>query len=82
MDLWAGSAEEPGILKRHAQGCVGPSRGLEDSNLPLSARLVCSALLHFRSSWKVNSRNYFALCAFSEGLHSPSSRQQGFLCGI
>jgi hypothetical protein len=37
MDLWAGSAEEPGILKRHAQGCVEPSRGLEDSNLPLSA---------------------------------------------
>jgi hypothetical protein len=38
--LWmpgAGSAEEPGILQRHAQGCVEPSGGLEDSKLPLSA---------------------------------------------
>jgi hypothetical protein len=33
----AGSAEEPGILQRHAQGCVEPSAGLEDPNLPLSA---------------------------------------------
>jgi hypothetical protein len=30
-----GSAEEPGIVQRHAQGCVGPLRGLEDTNLPL-----------------------------------------------
>jgi hypothetical protein len=38
--LWksgAGSAWEPGLLQRHAQGCVEPSRGLEDPNLPLSA---------------------------------------------
>jgi hypothetical protein len=38
--LWisgAESAEEPGILQRSSQGCVEPSRGLEDSNLPLSA---------------------------------------------
>ena len=33
----AGSAEEPGLLQRHAQGCVECSRGLEDANLPLSA---------------------------------------------
>jgi hypothetical protein len=33
----AGSAEEPGILKHHAQGCVDPSRGLGDPILPLSA---------------------------------------------
>ena len=39
-ELWisgAGSAEEPGIVQRHGQGCVEPSRGLEDPNLPLSA---------------------------------------------
>ena len=38
-ELWksgAGSAEGPGILQRHAQGCVERSRGLEDPNLPLS----------------------------------------------
>ena len=33
----AGSAEEPGILQRHAQGYVEPSRGLADPNVPLSA---------------------------------------------
>ena len=33
----AGSAEEPGILQRHTQGCVEPLRGLENPNLPLSA---------------------------------------------
>ena len=37
MDIWAGSAEEPGLLQRHNQGRVGPSRGLEDANLPISA---------------------------------------------
>ena len=39
-ELWksrTGSADEPGILRRHAQGCVEPSRGLEDPNVPLSA---------------------------------------------
>ena len=39
-ELWtsgAGSAEEPGILQQHDQGCVGPPRGLEDPILPLSA---------------------------------------------
>jgi hypothetical protein len=32
----AGSAEEPGIVQRSGQGCVEPSRGLEDPKLPLS----------------------------------------------
>jgi hypothetical protein len=38
-ELWnsgEGAAEEPAILQRHAQGCVEPSRGLEDPILPLS----------------------------------------------
>jgi len=52
----AGSAEEPGVLQRHVQGCVEPSGGLEDPKLPLPARLVCSSLLHLLSSWKVDSR--------------------------
>ena len=30
-----GSAEEPGIVQRHAQGCVERLRGLEGSNHPL-----------------------------------------------
>jgi hypothetical protein len=65
--LWrseAGSADEPEILQRYAQGCVGPSRGLEDPKLPLSApTVVCSSLLHLRSPWKDNSA-IFALYAF------------------
>jgi hypothetical protein len=32
-----GSAEVPGILQRHDQGCVEPSEGLEDTKLPLWA---------------------------------------------
>jgi hypothetical protein len=32
-----GSAEEPGILQRHGQGCVERLRGLVDPKLPLSA---------------------------------------------
>ena len=32
----AGSAWEPELLRRHDQGHVGPSRGLEDPNVPLS----------------------------------------------
>jgi len=39
---------------------------------------VCSSLLHLRCSWKVNAANYFALCAFSEGLHSRGPMRQGF----
>ena len=37
--LWkcgAGSAEELGVLQRHAQGCVEAQRGPEDPNVPLS----------------------------------------------
>ena len=32
----AGSTEESGILQRHVQGCVEPSRGLDDPKFPLS----------------------------------------------
>jgi hypothetical protein len=32
----AESAEEPGIVQRHRQGCVERLRGLEGPNLPLS----------------------------------------------
>jgi hypothetical protein len=50
--LWmsgAGSAEEPGLLQRHAQGCVERLRGLEVPNLPLSDPTgVQSSLLHLR----------------------------------
>jgi hypothetical protein len=39
-ELWisgTGLVEEPAILQRHAQGCVEPLRGLEGSNVTLSA---------------------------------------------
>jgi hypothetical protein len=44
-------------------------------------RLVCSSLLRLLSLWKVNCAN-FALCVFSEVLHSLGPMQQGFLCAI
>jgi len=61
-ELWvsgAGSAEESGILQRPGQGCVGPLRGLEDPNIPLSAPTdVQSSLLHLQTSWKGNSAKF------------------------
>jgi hypothetical protein len=66
----AGSAEEPGIVQRHDQGCVERLRGLEDPKLALSAPTgVHSSLLHLRSSWKKNSRKCHHL--------NPSSRGRG-----
>jgi hypothetical protein len=63
----------------------GVSNARKGSKIPFflfRPRLVCSSLLHLRSSWKVNSANYFALWTFSEVLHSPGPMQQGFSCGI
>jgi hypothetical protein len=37
MDIWGDRQRNEGIVQRHGQGGVEPSRGLEDSNLPLSA---------------------------------------------
>jgi hypothetical protein len=51
-----GSAEELGIVQRHAQGCVERLRGLVDSKLPLSALTsVHSSLLDLLHAWKVSS---------------------------
>jgi hypothetical protein len=53
-----------GILRRHAQGCVEASLGLEDPNLPLSAPSgVSRPLLDLLRSWKANSVT-FAYTAF------------------
>jgi hypothetical protein len=50
----AGSAEESGIVQRHGQGCVSnPHEGSKILTLLFRPRLVCSSLLHLRSSWKV-----------------------------
>jgi hypothetical protein len=43
--------------------------------------LVCSSLLHLRSSGKVKSANYYALCTLSDVLRSLGP-MRGFLCGI
>jgi hypothetical protein len=59
-----------------------PREGLEILRFLFRPQLVCNSFLHLRSSWKVNSANYFALCAFSDVLHSHGPMRQGFLCGI
>jgi hypothetical protein len=69
----AGSAEEMGILSRHGQGYVEPSRGLEDPILPLSTPTGLQ-LLNLRSSWKVSSANYLAMTELSEVCSLASTR--------
>jgi hypothetical protein len=60
----ARSAEELGIVQRDDQGCVEPSRGLEDPNLSLwIPKGVQSSLLHLLSSGKELCAN-FALTEF------------------
>jgi hypothetical protein len=59
-ELWisgAGSAEEPGLLQRHGQGCVEGLLGLEDPKLSPSV-LTGVHLLYLRNSWKVYSRKF------------------------
>jgi hypothetical protein len=47
------------------------------------SKILTFLLRSLRSSLKVNSANYFALCTFSEVvLHSPGPMRQGFLCAI
>ena len=68
-ELWTsgvGSAEELGIVQRHAQGVSNPPEGSKILMFLFRPRLVCSSLLHLRCSWKECSANYFALMEFSE----------------
>jgi len=71
-----------GLFSGMVRGVSSPREGSEILTFLLRSRLVCSPLLHLRSSWKVNSANYFALRAFCEGLHSGGPMRQGFLCDI
>ena len=70
-----GSAEEPGIVQRDGQGCVSnPHEGSKIPTCLFRTRLVCSSLLHPRSSRLQGSRkfvevsktliNTFDSCAF------------------
>ena len=69
-----GSVEESAIDQRPGQGCVEPSRGLEGPNLPLSPPLVCSSLLHLRSSWKGALRSWTSALRSSENSDKSAAR--------
>jgi hypothetical protein len=60
-----------------SRGVSNPREGSKILTFLFQPRVVCSSLLHLRSSWKVNSANYFALCAFSDVPHSPGPMRQG-----
>jgi hypothetical protein len=55
--------------------CRTLARGSKILFFLFRTRVVCS-------SWKVDSANYFALCAFSEVRHSPGPMRQGFYVGM
>ena len=61
------------------RGVSNPREGSKILTFLFRPRLVCSSLLHLRSSWKEDSANYFASTVFSEVLHSPSPMWQGSL---
>ena len=71
-----------GFFSGMLRGVSNPREGSKILTFLFGPRLVCSSLLHLLSSWKVNTANYFALCAFSEVMHSPGPMRQGFLCSI
>jgi hypothetical protein len=78
-ELWksgTGSAEESGIVRRHPQGRVEPSRGLEDPNLPLAA--PTGVLLAPASPELVEGVFYklLRLWVFCEVLYSPGPMWQ------
>jgi hypothetical protein len=71
-----------GLFSRTLRGVSKPPEGSQILSFLFGPRLVCSSLLHLRSSWKVNCASYFALSAFSEVLHRSGPMRQCFLCGI
>jgi hypothetical protein len=64
------------------RGVSNPHEGSRILFFLFRSPLDYDSLLQLRSSCKVNSANYFALCVFSEVLHRPGPMRQGSLCGI
>ena len=55
-----------GFFSALVRGVSSPRAGSKILSFLFRPRLVCSPLLHLRSSWKGCSANYFALMEFSE----------------
>ena len=77
-----GRQRNQGFLSGMLRGVSNPCEGSKIRTFLFRSRLVCSSLLHLRCSGKVDSPNYLALCAFSEGLHRAGPLRQGFLCRV
>jgi hypothetical protein len=83
VDIWGGIGRGMrGFFSGMIRGVSNPREGWKILTFLFRPRVVRSSLLHLRNSCKVNSANYFALCGFSEVLHSPGLMRQGILCGI
>jgi hypothetical protein len=70
-----GSAEEPASLERFDQGCLGPSRGLEDPHLPLSNPKAARPSPCLRAM----SRLHPSIYAYLHGGLDPKEHQTGLL---
>jgi hypothetical protein len=55
-----------GFFSGMLRGVSNACRGAKILTFLFRSPLDRGSLLHFRSSWKVNSANYFATTAFSE----------------
>jgi hypothetical protein len=61
-----GRQRNRGFFSGMVRGVSNPRKGSKIPTFLFRTRLVCSPLLHLRSSWKGCSANYFALMEFSE----------------
>jgi hypothetical protein len=53
-----------GLFSGIVRGVSKPRKGSKILTFIFRSRVVSSSLLHLRSSWKVDSANYFALTEF------------------
>ena len=59
MDIWGGIGRGIGDSSAAmVRGVSNPREGSKILTFLFRSRLVCSSLLHLRSSWKVNSANF------------------------
>jgi hypothetical protein len=70
-----------GFFSDLVRGVSSPREGSKILSFLYRPRLVCSSLLHLRSSWKVNSAD-FAITEFYEVVHRAVPMRQGFLCRV
>jgi hypothetical protein len=75
VEIWGGIGRRmKGLFSGMLRGVSRPRGGSEILTFLFRHRLVCTSLLDLRSSWKVNSANYFAMTELSEACSLASTR--------